>query len=332
MNLSVVLLDFFSNIGWLEIIILQSAGIVLGYFIHFYTSGPKVKQSLRQHHSTITDADEWRMKFYEEKDNSKRLSEEFQSYRKEANEQIKFSNTEIDVLKQEINQLEELLKKYQSSKVPANYLDQLQNTQHHLFEHQQNINKLLQQIDEYQNRESQFNTAIDLTQRLQRENHELRLSIAERDTRLESMSQELLLYTDLNERLEKSYTDYNALREKLQKVESYIQQPKNRSFDYDELQNLHLALSKEYDDVKSKQFKLMEENQRLIRLLVDTEDRLKEANFQRQQLQKKIGYLEAFNNDLQMLCEQQKKLDTQIKRITDVESRLSKNPNGNSSE
>ncbi|WP_126969549.1 coiled-coil domain-containing protein [Gynurincola endophyticus] len=321
MTFLTILVDFFANFGWLEIIILQSASIVLGYFIHFFVSGPRVQKRTDK---SITDADTWRMKFYEEQANYKKLQEEFRATSKDAMEQIRFSNNEIEVLKQEIDQLEELLKKYQSTKIPANYLDQLYNTQHHLIEHQQNIHKLLQQIEDYQNRESQFNNALELTKRLQKENHDLRLAINERDGHIEKVNQELELYADLRTRLEQSYTDYKELQEKLVKVETYISSPKHRSFDYDELQYHHLELAKEYDDAKSKQFKLMEENQRLVRLLTDTEDRLKEANFQRQQLQKKMTYLEAFNKDLQLLCEQNKKLDTQVKRMLDVEHQLNK--------
>lgn len=321
------LLNFFSDWGWIEIIILQSASIVLGYFIHFFISGPRIQ---KKSDKSVTDADTWRMRYYELEANLQKLEEEYGTDNKENKEQIDFLNNEIEVYKQEIDQLEELLKKYQTTKIPANYLDQLYNTQHHLIEHQQNINKLLSQIEDYQNRESQFNNAMDLTKRLQKENHDLRIALNERDLHIEKVNKELELYADLKGRLEQSYEDYRILQEKLNKVETYFASPKMRSFDYDELQNHHLELAKEYDDAKAKQFKLMEENQRLVRLLTDTEDRLKEAHFQRLQLQKKLNYLEAFNKDLQSLGEHNKKMDTHLKRIIDVESQLNKKtPNQN---
>lgn len=321
MTFPYILIDFISNLGWVEIIVLQAASVVLGYFIHFFISGPKIQKKSTE---SITDADTWRMKYYEELSNYKKLENDYSIEVKEYQEQVHFLNNEINVFKQEIDQLEELLKKYQSTKIPANYLDQLYNTQHHLLEHQQNINKLLSQIEDYQNRETQYNNAVDLTKRLQKENHDLRIALNERDLHIERINQELELYADLKSRLEQSYADYKILQEKLNKVESYLVSPKNRNFDYDELQNHHLELAREYDDAKSKQFKLMEENQRLVRLLADTEDRLKEAQFQRQQLQKKLSYLEAFNKDLQSLGEQNKKFDTHLKRIIDVEHQLNK--------
>jgi Tfp pilus assembly protein PilO len=69
---------------------------------------------------------------------------------------------------------------------------------------------------------------------------------------------------------------------------------------------------------------MMEENQRLTRLLADAEDKLREANFQRQQLMKKVNFLEELNNDLQQVAEHNKKLENQLRRISEIEALLAR--------
>lgn len=46
-------------------------------------------------------------------------------------------------------------------------------------------------------------------------------------------------------------------------------------------------MTKELDEFKLKYLHLLEENQRLTRSVADLDDKLRETNFQRQQLQKK---------------------------------------------
>ena len=64
------------------------------------------------------------------------------------------------------------------------------------------------------------------------------------------------------------------------------------------------------------------ENQQLTLRLNEVEDKFREANFQRQQLQKRVGYLEELNNDLQVLADANKKLEHQLRRIGELESML----------
>jgi chaperonin cofactor prefoldin len=71
---------------------------------------------------------------------------------------------------------------------------------------------------------------------------------------------------------------------------------------------------------------MLEENQRLSRLLADNEDKLREANFIRQQLTKKVAFLDELNSDLQQVATQNKKLETQLRRIAEIEQLLMKVP------
>ena len=51
-------------------------------------------------------------------------------------------------------------------------------------------------------------------------------------------------------------------------------------------------------------------------------DKLREANFQRQQLQKRVAYLEELNEDMKAVADANKKLEGQIRRIGELESKL----------
>jgi Tfp pilus assembly protein PilO len=76
--------------------------------------------------------------------------------------------------------------------------------------------------------------------------------------------------------------------------------------------------------MKLKYLSLREENQRINRIIADTEEKLKEANFQRQQYQKRSAFLEELNHDLQEISEHNKKIESQLRRVSDMESLLTK--------
>jgi chromosome segregation ATPase len=128
----------------------------------------------------------------------------------------------------------------------------------------------------------------------------------------------------MNERMDKAYADFTQMQEKLRKLEHYLDQPHSKRIEYDQLQESYFKLNREFDEVKGKQIALFEENQRLSRILADTEDKLKESNFQRQQYQKKMLFFEELNRDLQDATEQHKKMESQLRRISEMESILSR--------
>jgi hypothetical protein len=114
------------------------------------------------------------------------------------------------------------------------------------------------------------------------------------------------------------------LQEKLLKLQNYLTQPFKKSADYEELKETYFKLGKEHDEMKLRQIAMREENQRLARILADTEEKLKEANFQRVQYQKRSVFLEELNHDLQEITEHNKKIESQLRRVSDMESLLEK--------
>ena len=81
-------------------------------------------------------------------------------------------------------------------------------------------------------------------------------------------------------------------------------------------------MSMDFEEHKIKVNALTIENQQLQTQLADVEDRLREASFQRQQLQKRTVYLEELNSDLQVVSDTNKKLESQLRRVGELESML----------
>ena len=76
------------------------------------------------------------------------------------------------------------------------------------------------------------------------------------------------------------------------------------------------------EELKKKYQVISSDNKQLLEELTETGDKLKEANFQRQQLQKRVAYLEELNNDMQAVADANKKLESQLKRVGELESML----------
>jgi chromosome segregation ATPase len=92
--------------------------------------------------------------------------------------------------------------------------------------------------------------------------------------------------------------------------------------DYENLKEEHLNLTRDFDEQKQKLNTVSAEHRELQSLLTETEDKLRDASFQRLQLQKRVSYLEELNNDFQEVSDANRRLEGQIKRIGELESML----------
>lgn len=132
------------------------------------------------------------------------------------------------------------------------------------------------------------------------------------------------LSKEMTERLEKAYEEFNFLQERINKIHSQVIDPTKRNFEFDELEQSYFRLTKEYDELKIRHITLMDDTQRITRALADSEEKLRDANFQKQQLSKKVLFLEELANDLQQLSGHHKKLEGQLRRISEIESLMSR--------
>lgn len=336
MNLLHILLAAKISIGLAEIIIFQLVSLVLGFAIHFFLSNRKQIPAAMSEPSVLADAplgdlDEWRLKYYEEMDMRDQLSRELEELR----EKSELMELEVDDLKLEITRLEEMQPDKDAFGDDDNggmrvngpgggsYMSQLKNAQEGLNEHNQHIGKLLQQVEMLKEAEQKFAEAQELNDLLSTQLREARRSLVDKESELKHLRQQQSLHVEVKGRLEKAYGEFNVLQDRLHKMDS-VNQPQHKGFEYDELQQSYFKITREFDEMKLKQVNMLEEHQRLARLLADTEDKLRESNFQRQQLHKKVNFLEELNTDLQQITEHNKKLDIQLKRIGEIEALLAR--------
>lgn len=386
MNTSLVILGFQISLGLLEVLIFQIGAIILGFSIHFFVTSRKSMRSVQKSQvsdeSKITEADEWRLKYYEQVDLLKKSEEDARSdinarleqehllarrleeaksslelkqqhefvykqnleeiakeleVRQEKeqllNKKLSEARSELDAkheqefvlnkkLEESLNELSALRAKVEVQ--PAGYLAQLATAQINLVDHNQRISRLLEQIESLKESERKHLDTKQMNEDLQMQLRDFRQALSNKESEIKQIRQQQLLIHELKERLEKAHAEYHELHNKLQKLETHISKPHNRTFDYEELQQSYFKLTKECDEIKMKQLAMLEENQRLSRLLADTEDKLRESNFQRQQYLRKVTFLEELNHDLQELSGHHKKLESQMRRIGEIEMMLNK--------
>jgi hypothetical protein len=390
MNTLLVILGFQISLGLLEIIIFQAGAIILGFSIHFFVTSRKsmksVQRSAASDDSEITEADEWRLKYYEQLDQQKKWEEETrrevedkteqeqllskkladaraalelkqqQEYLlkqkldetnnnlEQTQEQEKVLNSKLAEIQTELavkqeqefglnKQLEQTLSELATLRAvpvysevqPAEYLEQLATAQVNLLDHNQRISRLLEHIELLKESERKHLDTKQINETLQAQLRDFRQALSDKESEIKQIRQQQLLIHELNDRLEKAHEEYNVLQDKLQKLETHISKPQNRTFEYEELQQSYFNLTKECDEIKLKQLAMVEENQRLSRLLADTDDKLRESNFQRQQYLRKVTFLEELNHDLHELAGHHKKLESQMRRIGEIEMMLNKN-------
>jgi chromosome segregation ATPase len=145
-------------------------------------------------------------------------------------------------------------------------------------------------------------------------------------TKKEAEVKDLRQQADLNQKLQAHFEDieasYDELQEKVQKMEAQAWQSAELAIKIDELEQSVDQLEKSVQKKEEKIRELGLENGRLHEMLNQTEDKLSEANLQRQQLFKKVHFLEQINSDIQQMSDANRKLKTELRRVAELESML----------
>ncbi len=350
------------SLSLVEIIVLMLGAIILGITIHFFITsrrslkdevekapGGKLNRELddwkRRYFNDIEDKDRelegLKKKFANVEENSEINMIEADEMRK-ANKQLRAEielrkqapattnaneSIEIDQLKKQNKQLKddiELLKKtpQTANTGKPDYIEQLRLAQSGLLEHNTKINQLLEQIDIVKETEEKQQDILKNNEVLAEQVDELNSRLSQKEKELNNVRQKEHLTTEMNSMLDNAYTEFNTLQEKMLKLEMQVINAKKINIDYEDLKEGYSKVSNDLKDEKQKHLAAHNENNQLRDTLTETENKLKEANFQRQQLQKKVAYLEELNIDMQAIADANKKLEGQIRRIGELESML----------
>ncbi|HEV2482366.1 MAG TPA: hypothetical protein VGS79_22030 [Puia sp.] len=348
-----VILGLELTMGLPVIIICELGALILGFTIHFFWSSKKSFGVSEPSEATgINDNDNWKLKYYNDMDMQERSLQQLRERLSQSQEteqiltiELEESRKELEEVRHELDIVRAQLEEVEIKLAPAaateeeaeplpqepalpdhthDYLFQLRMAQEKMMEHNYNIQRLLEQTHLVEESEKKNQDLIRENETLNEQLRNSGVVLIEKESEISNLRHQQKLSEEMTQRLDKVYEEYNLLQEKLQKLQAYLTQPHNRGTDYDGLKDAYFKLGKEHDEMKLKYISIREENQRLTRILSDTEEKLKEANFQRLQYQKRSAFLEELNHDLQEIAEHNKKIESQLRRVTDMENLLSK--------
>jgi len=146
--------------------------------------------------------------------------------------------------------------------------------------------------------------------------------LEEKETELKEIRQQDELSQKLQGHFEEVQSGYEELQLKVQKMEQQAWQAAELAIKLDNIEQSHLQLEKTIAKKEGKVLELSIENGRLHEALNEAEDKLSEANLQRQQLSKKVQFLEEINSDIQQMSDANRKLKNELRRVAELESML----------
>lgn len=321
------------SLSVIEIIVLMLGAITLGITIHFFIVSRK---SLKDATSDITgklnkELEVWKLKYFNDTELRDKELDKLKKQLADAEENSNIYSIEAEemriVNKKLQTEMESMRKKapLQSTAAQAekpDYIEQLRLAQYSLLEHNEKINQLLGQIDIVKETEERQQEIIKTNEELSSQIEDLRFRLSQKEKEINNIRQKEHLTTEMNAMLDSAYSDFNVLQDKMHKLESQVNVSKKINLEYEELKEVQLKMTRDFEEQKLKYQAAAEENRQLHLAIAETEDKLKEADFQRLQLQKRVAYLEELNNDMQAMADTNKKLEGQLKRIGELESML----------
>lgn len=151
---------------------------------------------------------------------------------------------------------------------------------------------------------------------------ELRRQLERKEIEIRELRQQVELNHKLQTHFEDVQAGYEELQSKVQKMEQQAWQAAEIAMKVDSLEQENEQLEQTVHKKEEKIRELSVENGRLHELLNETEDKLSEANLQRQQLNKKVQFLEEINSDIQQMSDANRKLRSELRRVAELESML----------
>ena len=315
------------SLSVIEVVFLFISAIVVGGVIHFFISSRRsLNKIMDETPNPGKGMDEWKMKYFNDIEVKDKELNALKDRLFEAEENNKIYQIEIAEMKNQVRKLstENSGPKNIITATPQrpDYYEQLRMAQQGLVEHNEKINRLLEQVEVIKESEEKNLEIQRSNKELNTEINDLRYMLEEKETEINQIQQKASLSKEMTSMLDNAYSEFDNLQAKIRKLESQLSSSKMASIDYEDMKESNYKMTRELDELKNKVNHYMQENQRLQIEVSGTQDKLSEANQQRQQLQKKVAYLEELTNDLQQMSETNKKLEGQLKKIGELESIL----------
>jgi chromosome segregation ATPase len=314
------------NLSIVELIVLFFCAISLGIVIHFFiTSRRSLKGSPIETEKIKKNVEDWKLKYFNEIEAKEKELSEIKSRLSEAEENNHIYQIEMEELRrqQKRSQSEmELTHKTELTENKPNYIEQLRVAQVSLLEHNEKIDQLLENIEAVRENEEKQKLIEEENEELMSQVKELKSLLGQKETEIHNIRQKETLTKEMTSMLDSAYSEFNTLQSKIQKLETQVSSGRMINLEYEDLKEAHYKIAREHEEQKAKLQATIVENQQLTLQLNEAEDKFREASFQRQQLQKRVSYLEELNSDLQMVADANKKLEHQLKRLGELESMI----------
>jgi chromosome segregation ATPase len=319
----------------LEIVLLLFGAIILGITIHFFIASNKsLNATTAELEKPGLAQEEWKLKYFNDMESRDRELVSLKEKLIEAEENARIYSVEAQdihrqkrALEAELNNMHKLAQQQpaafaEKEKPTGDYLEQLRQAQTGLVEQNKKIEQLLGSIDIIKEKEELNREILQTNEVLAEQVDILKAQLQDKEKEVSNIRQKEQLTSEMKSMLDSTYQEFNTLQSKIQKLESQLNAAKLMNLEHEDLKEAHARMNREFDEYKSKVNGLTNENQQLHSLVSDLEDKLREANFQKQQLQKRTTYLEELNRDLQVVSDTNKKLESQLKRVGELESML----------
>lgn len=316
------------SLSIVEIIVLMLGAIILGITIHFFAvSRRSMKSSPMEAEKISKTLEEWKLRYFNDTEIRDKELTQLRKRLEEAEENNNINVIEAEETKKLNKKLQAELDSLRKTAPPAekekpDYIEQLRKAQSSLMEHNEKINQLLGQIDIVKETEEKQQEILKVNEELSSQVDELKFLLSQKEKEISNTRQKEHLTNEMTSMIDSAYNEFNVLQDKIQKLESQVNTSKRLNLEYEDLKETHYRISQDFEEQKRKYSAAVTENKQLLEELTETEDKLKEANFQRQQLQKRVAYLEELNNDMQAVADANKKLEHQLKRVGELESML----------
>ncbi len=297
------------NLTLFEIFILQIGAIILGITLYFFwTSNKALSETIRQSKSKLHI-----------------------SPKKTFLERVGLGNTTLDDLEERVTQLRQKVSAEVSAKkiyhaphapepVSATNVLSLKDS---LLQQQHTLHGLLSKIasieEGSQNKKELAHRNEELEQKVER----LELELENKEGEINRAKQQEALAQQMASRIDEVYKEFDILQNKIASLEKQAGKANALTLELEDERQLADQLQKELTRKQEKLEETIAEGQKLHSTLSITEDKLAEANLQRQQLQKKVQFLQDITNDMQHVSESNKKLQNELRRIGELESMLS---------
>jgi len=196
----------------------------------------------------------------------------------------------------------------------------VQDLKNTIAQQQRMLDGYLQKVEELENEgRDELNEKIE---QLEKKADELTGIIEEKDLEIKDLHKQAAAAERMAAKIEDVYLELEQLQSKMASLEKQANRVNNLAMELEDTKHYYEQVHKELLRKQEKLEELMEENQ-LVRLQKDQlEDKLSEANLQRHQLQKKVLFLTDLNTDMQSMSDTNKKLQTELRRIGELESML----------